>query len=404
MPGGVLHILGARIAGRWPAQGAATAMTLTRLRSAIATCAILALTASQPLDETAAETPAGGVSQSAPAPTFRVDPFWPRELPEDWLLGNVVGVATDSNDNVWIIHRPNSQRGGEHTPPVIAFDPAGNVIHAWGGPGEGYDWGTQTHGIHVDHEDNVWVGFGGGLPYDLSSRATTDNAHVLKFTPEGEFLLQIGDFGRGTEGSGSTEFLGQPTDVFVDPASDEIYISDGYTNRRLIVFDANTGEYRRHWSAYGNPPDDGPQPPFTRDGPLPRQFNTPHCVGRAADGRVYVCDRGNQRLQVFEPDGTFVAEALIAAELRNGTVGGTPWDLAFSRDPEQRFIFVADGGSHAVHTLSRETLEVVSTFGRRGRWAGQFESPHSLAVDSRGNLFVGETLDGRRVQKFTPGN
>ena len=401
MPGGVLHI-GDEIAGRRPAQGAATAMTPTRLRPTIATCAILILTASQPLHQTAAETSAGGVSQSASAPSFEVDPFWPRELPEDWLLGNVVGVATDSSDNVWIIHRPNSQRGGEHTPPVIAFDPAGNVVRAWGGPGEGYDWGTQTHGIHVDHEDNVWVGFGGGLPYDLSTRATTDNAHVLKFTPEGEFLLQIGDFGRGTEGSGSTEFLGQPTDVFVDPASDEVYISDGYTNRRLIVFDSNRGEYRRHWSAYGNPPDDGLQPRFSRDGPLPQQFNTPHCVGRAADGRVYVCDRGNQRLQVFEPDGTFVAEALIAAELRNGTVGGTPWDLAFSRDPAQRFIFVADGSSHAVHTLSRETLEVVATFGRRGRWAGQFESPHSLAIDSRGNLFVGETLDGRRVQKFVP--
>ena len=345
---------------------------------------------------------ASAASQPAPAPAFEVDPFWPRELPEDWLLGNVVGVATDSSDNVWIIHRPNSQRGAENTPAVIAFDPAGAVVHAWGGAGDGYDWGTQTHGIHVDYEDNVWVGFGGGLPYDLSSRATTDNAHVLKFTPEGEFLLQIGDFGLGTEGSDSTEFLGQPTDVFVDPASDEVYISDGYTNRRVIVFDANTGQYRRHWSAYGNPPDDAPQPRFTRDGPLPQQFNTPHCVGRAADGRVYVCDRGNQRLQVFEPDSTFVTEALIAAELRNGTVGGTPWDLAFSRDPEQRFIFVADGGSHAVHTLLRETLEVVATFGRRGRWAGQFESPHSLAVDSQGNLFVGETLDGRRVQKFVP--
>ena len=377
-------------------------MTAIRSRRLLAACALLFFSSSRPLDETAVGATGGSAAQPSPAPAFTVDPFWPRELPGDWLLGNVVGVATDSSDNVWIIHRPNSQRGAENTPPVIAFDPAGAVAHAWGGPGAGYDWGTQTHGIHVDHEDNVWVGFGGGLPYDLSSRATTDNAHVLKFTPEGEFLLQIGDFGRGTEGSGSTAFLGQPTDVFVDRASDEVYISDGYTNRRVIVFDANTGEYRRHWSAYGNPPDDGPQPPFSRGGPLPQQFNTPHCVGRAADGRVYVCDRGNQRLQVFEPDGTFAREALIGAELRNGTVGGTPWDLAFSRDPEQRFIFVADGGNHAVHTLSRETLEVVATFGRRGRWAGQFESPHSLAVDSRGNLFVGETLDGRRVQKFVP--
>ena len=333
---------------------------------------------------------------------FEVDPYWPRPLPDDWLLGNVVGVATDSRDNVWIIHRPNSQRGAEATPPVIAFDPEGNVVHGWGGPGDGYAWGTQTHGIHVDHRDNVWVGFGGGLPYDLSSRATTDNAHVLKFTPDGDFLLQIGEFGNGTAGSGSTEFLGQPTDIFVDPETDEVYVSDGYTNRRVIVFDADTGEYRRHWGGYGDPPDDAPQPAFTRDGPLPRQFNTPHCVGRSADGSVFVCDRGNQRLQVFEPDGTFATEALIAAPLRDGALGGTPWDLAFSRDPDQRLVYVADGGAHAVHVLRRDTLEVAATFGRRGRWAGQFESPHSLAVDSRGNLFVGETLDGRRVQRFVP--
>ena len=223
----------------------------------------------------AAATP----GEPAAALAFEVDPYWPRPLPDDWLLGNVVGVATDSRDNVWIIHRPNSQRGAETTPPVIAFDPDGRVVQSWGGPGDGYAWGTQTHGIHVDHRDNVWVGFGGGLPYDLSSRATTDNAHVLKFTPEGDFLLQIGEFGSGTAGSGSTRFLGQPTDVFVDPETDEVYVSDGYTNRRVIVFDAETGEYRRHWGGYGGPPDDGPQPAFTRDGPLPRQFNTPHCVG-----------------------------------------------------------------------------------------------------------------------------
>ena len=181
-----------------------------------------------------------------------------------------------------------------------------------------------------------------------------------------------------------------------------MYISDGYTNRRVIVFDASTGEYRRHWGAYGNPPDDALLPPFTRTPPLRQQFDTPHCVAASADNLVYVCDRGNERLQVFRPDGTFVAESLIAAPLRDGSVGGTPWDLAFSRDPEQRLILVADGRRHAVHVLRRDTLEVVATMGRRGRWAGQFESPHSLAIDSRGDLFVGETLDGRRVQKFTP--
>ncbi|MEE8129666.1 MAG: hypothetical protein V3T48_05235, partial [Vicinamibacterales bacterium] len=194
---------------------------------------------------------APGMPGAAPASSeagFQVDPYWPKPLPEGWLLGNVVGVATDSGDNVWIIHRPGSQAGaGETPPPVIAFDPAGNVVQSWGGPGDGYDWGTQTHGIHVDYQDNVWVGFGGGLPYDPTSPTTTDNALVLKFTPDGEFLLQIGHFGRGTEGSSSTEFLGQPTDIFVDSQTDEVYISDGYTNRRVIVFDASTGEHKRLW-------------------------------------------------------------------------------------------------------------------------------------------------------------
>ncbi len=358
-----------------------------------------------PSDSPTAEAPASAkpaASSSAPSTSagFQVDPYWPKPLPEDWLLGNVVGVATDSADNVWIIHRPGSQAGAAETPPVIAFDATGSVVQSWGGPGDGYDWGTQTHGIHVDHDDNVWVGFGGGLPYDPASPTTTDNALVLKFTPAGEFLLQIGDFGRGTEGSGSTEFLGQPTDIFVDAEADEVYITDGYTNRRVIVFDAITGEHKRLWGAYGNAPDDARTARFTRDAPPPQQFSTPHCVGAASDGLVYVCDRGNQRIQVFNQDGTFVSERLIEASLGEGRVGGTPWDLAFSRDHEQRFLFVVDGGGHAIHTLSRDTLEVVASFGRRGRWAGQFESPHSLALDSQGNLFVGETLDGRRVQKF----
>jgi DNA-binding beta-propeller fold protein YncE len=343
------------------------------------------------------------LSQGAPqpaAPTFQVDPFWPKELPNNWIVGNVVGVGLDSHDNVWIVHRPRSQAGAEKTPAVLAFDQAGTLIHSWGGPGPGYDWGTQTHGVYVDYKDNVWVGFGGGLPYDLKSKATTDNAHFLKFTPEGKFLLQIGKFGMGTEGSNSTQYLGQPTGVYVDPANDEAFITDGYTNRRVIVFDGNTGAYKRHWGAFGNRPDDGPLTPFNRSGPERQQFDTPHCIAGAKDGLLYVCDRGNQRIQVFRKDGTFVKEALINAKLNDGQIGGTPWDIALSTDPRQRFILLADGGNHKLHTLVRDTLEVVATFGHRGRWAGQFESPHSMAIDSKGNLFVGETLDGRRVQKF----
>jgi hypothetical protein len=333
-------------------------------------------------------------------PAFQVDAFWPKPLPNDWVVGNVVGVAVDSHDNVWITHRPRSQAGGEKTPPVLAFDPAGNVIHSWGGKDTNPEWGTQEHGLYIDYKDNVWVGFGGGLPYDPKSKGTTDNAHVLKATPQGKVLLEIGKFGMGTEGSSSTKYLGNPTDVWVDAKTDEAYISDGYINHRVIVFDANTGEFKRLWGAFGKKPDDTPLPRFDRSGPPRQQFDTPHCIVGTDDGLVYVCDRGNQRIQVFKHDGTFVKDALVNAQLGEGRVGGNPWDIALSKD--QKLLFLVDGGTHRVHMLLRDSLEVQSSFGRRGRWAGQFESPHSIAIDSKGNLFVAETLDGRRVQKFVP--
>jgi hypothetical protein len=343
--------------------------------------------------QTAAKAPAG-------APAFQVDPYWPKPLPNDWLVGNVVGIAVDSKDNVWITHRPRSQAGAEKTPAVLAFDQAGNLVQSWGGKETIPAWGTQEHGLYIDYKDNVWVGFGGGLPYDVKTKATTDNANVLKLTPKGALLLEIGKFGMGTEGSGSTKYLGNPTDVYVDPKTDDAYITDGYINHRIIVFNANNGEYKRMWGAFGNKPDDTPMPRFDRSAPPRQQFDTPHCVTMSNDGLLYVCDRGNQRIQVFRPDGTFVKNAVINAKLSGGQIGGTPWDIAMSRDPQQKYIFLVDGGTHKVHTLLRETLEVVSSFGQRGRWAGEFESPHSIAIDSKGNLYVAETLDGRRMQRF----
>src|SRR5262245_22273288 len=184
-------------------------------------------------------TPAPVSSQrgSGSPPTFQFDPTWPKDLPNNWVVGNVVGVAVDSRDNVWVVHRPNSQVGADKTPPVLAFDQAGNLIRSWGGKAEGVDWGTQPHGLYIDQQDNVWVGIGGGLPYDLKTRATTDNANFLKMAPDGKkVLLEIGKFGTGTEGSNSNRFLGQPTDVWVDRATNEAFIADGYTNRRVVVF------------------------------------------------------------------------------------------------------------------------------------------------------------------------
>ena len=332
---------------------------------------------------------------------YQVDPFWPQDLPEKWLLGQVIGVAVDSRDHIWVLHRPGSlsarERGAADEPPtseccvpapaVIEFDSAGQVVQAWGGPGAGYEWPSSEHGIFVDFKDNVWIGGNGD-----------DDGLVLKFSRDGTFLLQIGTPSE-TGDSHDTARLHSPADIGVDPDDNEVYIADGYTNRRVIVFDADTGEYKRHWGAYGRAPDDGPLDPYDQNGePSPIFGDTVHCVTISNEGLVYVCDRMNHRLQIFQKDGTFVTEGFIG---RN-TAGASVWDIDFSQDDEQEFIFNADGGNHLLWTVRREELETIDTLGRRGRNAGQFESPHSVAVDSNGNMYVGETLDGRRMQKFVP--
>jgi DNA-binding beta-propeller fold protein YncE len=365
---------------------------------------VVALVAAANSAMTSAQNTAAKIS----APAFVYDPSWPKPLPDDQVVGNVVGVAVDSKDNIWYAHRVASQQGADKTPPAMLIDQAGNVIKtitpAANGGGK-CTWGNQIHGLYVDPKDNIWIGFGGGLPYNVKEKATYGNAQFLKFSPSGECILQVGEFGKGLEGSNSEKFLGQPTDVWVDPKTNEAYIADGYTNRRIIVVDANTGAYKRHWGAYGKKPDDAAgaaMPRFSRDAALTTrtQFDTPHCIIGTDDGLIYVCDRGNQRIQVFKHDGTFVKEALIKANLGGGAVGGTPWDVALSKD--QKLIYLVDGGTHRVHTMVRDTLDVISTCGHRGRWAGEFESPHSIAIDSKGNLYVAETLDGRRIQRFLP--
>jgi DNA-binding beta-propeller fold protein YncE len=348
---------------------------------------------------------------AARVPTFRVDPFWPKPLPNHWLVGAVVGVAVDSRDHVWITHRPSTLQPNETrsiwraAPPVLEFDQEGSLVSSWGGPGTGYEWPQLEHGVYVDDHDNVWLGAGGDK-----------DAHILKFTRDGRFLLQIGKQGRGT-GSNDTKNLGAPANVVLDPAANEIYVADGYVNHRIIVFDATTGEYKRHWGAYGKTPDDGY---FTRigerlPGPFtgavqnenkpsqydpnapPPQFRIVHAVRISRDGLVYVCDRTNNRIQVFRKDGTFVQETFIARE----TFGsGSVWDIGFSIDPEQTWIFVPDGTNQQVYILERKSLRLVSAFGGAGHWAGQFYGAHNLAVDSKGNLFITETYEGKRVQKF----
>jgi NHL repeat len=365
---------------------------------------------------TTAPPPAATAAPAAAAPApaddarYRVDPFWPKRLPNNWIVGQVSGLAVDVQDHVWIIHRPASLTPEEAAaaqkpptamccvpaPPVIEFDSEGNVVQAWGGPGAGYDWFQLEHGIHVDAQGNVWVGGNGD----------NDN-HVVKFSRDGKFLLQIGKAGQRL-GSNDTTTLGGPAAVEVDSAANEVYIADGYKNKRIVVFDATSGAYKRHWGAYGERPVDGPlippseqtlnTEPYDPATPPSRQFRGPvHGVALSTDGLVYVTDRMGNRVQVFRKDGSYVAEVLIRPETRSL---GTAWDVALSRDPEQRWLAVSDGSNHVVWVLDRKTLKTAEPFGSGGRNAGQFGWVHNLDLDSKGNVYTAEVETGKRVQKF----
>jgi DNA-binding beta-propeller fold protein YncE len=220
---------------------------------------------------------------------------------------------------------------------------------------------------------------------------------VLKFTQEGKLLMRIGKTG-ASQGSNDTENLGLPAKIFVDPKTNELYIADGYGNKRVIVFDADTGKYKRHWGAYGNKPDDTNLGPYRPDAPPAQQFRNPvHCAELSLDGLLYVCDRVNDRIQVFKPDGTFVKETFIA---KNTLGDGSAWDIAFSKDPQQKYMYLVDGANEKIYIMLRETLEILTSFGDGGRQPGQFYAVHSIATDSKGNIFTTETYRGQRVQKF----
>jgi hypothetical protein len=336
-------------------------------------------------------------------PRFQAEPFWPKALPENWILGQVSGIAVAPDDTVWVVHRPatllDDEKGASLNPPatkcckaapaVLAFDADGNLKHAWGGPGEGYDWPKSEHGIHIDKEGNVW----------LAGNSKEDH-QILKFSPDGKFLLQVGKPGN-PGGSNSTSQLGSPAHMVIDDAANELFVADGYLNRRVVVFDSKTGAYKRHWGAYGKQPGpDDKLPPYKPDDALSQSFGNPvHCVRIANDGLVYVCDRVNDRIQVFRKDGTFVKEFRVVPEtLQNGSV----WDLVLSTDPQQQFIFIADGANGQIHTIAREDGKLLSQWGRHGRQPGQFKWVHNIAIDSKGNLYTSEVGFGRRTQKFRP--
>lgn len=335
---------------------------------------------------------------AAEPPAYRVDPAWPEDLPNNWLLGQASGVSVDSAQNVWVLQRPRSltpdEAAADQTPPtasccsaappVIQFSPEGRMLQAWGGPGEGYQWPQNEHGLLVDPRGFVWIGANGA-----------EDGHILKFTSDGKFVLQIGSQGPQTNSQDLTR-LGRPASFAYDAATDEIYIADGYYNQRVIVFDGMTGAYKRHWGAYGGAPPSVP-PPNATGGSDPKTFGNPvHCVRLSKDGLVYVCDRTRSRIQVFQKNGAFVKEFYIARET---LAGGSAWDIALV-EPEEDYMLLADGTNNKVHILRRDNGQVVGEVGRRGRYAGQFNWIHNLALNARGDLFTTEVDNGKRAQKF----
>jgi DNA-binding beta-propeller fold protein YncE len=335
------------------------------------------------------------------ASQYRVDPFWPKQLPNQWIMGQVGGLTVDTKDHVWVLQRPRSATPDElwagmkppqgaccvQTPAVIEFDSEGTALRGWGGPGLVPDWPEKEHGIWVDRQGNVWLG--GSGPRDR---------HILKFTADGKPLLRIG------RNAGAPKNNQAPADISIDESAGEVYIADGYLNNRVVVYDSETGAFKRGWGAYGIPLQqvtnevaaggEGLITPVTDA----KQFSNPvHCVRLSTDGLVYVCDRSNNRIQVFDKQGKFQKQFVVQPETRGI---GSVWTVSFSPDAGQEHLLVADGTNNVVWVLRREDGAVLSSFGHHGRNAGQFHWVHQAASDSKGNLYTGEVDTAKRVQKF----
>ncbi len=341
-------------------------------------------------------------------PLFQVDPAWPK-IPNGWALGQVSSAAADANDHIWVLHRSRVVRAGQKTgPPVMEFDAAGNFIQGWGGPGDGYEWPRSEHGIFVDYKGFVWIGGNG------------DDDQILKFTKAGKFVMQIGRGGQ-KKTNADTRNLWKPADVFVHPQTNELFVADGYGNRRIIVFDADTGAFKRMWGAFGNVPMDDagpagrpasgatnpdrvPAKDLAPNDPGPPQFDTIHGVKVSNDGLVYAADRGGKRVQVFTIDGKYVAQVWVdrwCEAVGEGCGNGqTAASTAFSADAEQRFLYVASRSPGRIWVFDRKTLQPLDSFGRPGVGPGEFFVLHHMTTDSKGNLYTSEVQDGRRIQKF----
>lgn len=343
-------------------------------------------------------------------PKFRVDPFWPKPLPDNWVTGEVGGTCIDSQDHVLIFTRgfqtgglvsPEGVAGQPEksiaSPPVIEFDPEGNVVNSWGNPalvpaGQAHAGANAvlpngTHGCFVDYQDNVWLaGNGDGI--------------VQKYSHDGrKLLLQIGtkfmcDTPTGVCGNVGAEgfsktLLNQPADIAVDPSNGDVYIADGYGNHRVVVFDS-TGKFLRQMGGVGSGPGQ-----FT-----PGDGGHPHCVVLGKDGLVYACDRGNDRINVYHKNGVPAGAIPVVPGTAALGTAGSAWDVDFSPDKKQTFLYVTDGGNEVLWTFNHASGKILSGFGRPGHMPGNFTFLHMTAVDSQGNIYAGETIGGRRIQKF----
>ncbi len=324
------------------------------------------------------------------APRFEVDPWWPKPLPAGWITGQLSTVCVDANDHVIVTNRRDitdeeketSQQAGS----VIIFDPAGNLVDSWGTE----ETVPRTiHSCFADRENNVWLtGNGDGI--------------VQKYTHDGKLLLQIGkrgvyDSSDGTRkgqplNSSPSQFF-NPAGITVDPGNGDVYVADGYGNRRVAVFDRE-GRFLRQWGRQATKAE-------TEAGVGGVFAQVVHSVTISNAGLVYVGDRQGDRVQVFDKMGNFQRNIWI----RTGTADlpdprGTAWWVEFSRDREQQFMYVMNGRNEQVHILDHASGNILSTFGRPGHQLGNFTHGHTLAVDSKDNLYVAETNWGRRIQKF----
>ena len=353
-------------------------------------------------------------------PRYKVDPSWPKELPNNWISGNIHGIAVDKNDHIWVVTAPRAvpadQAGAAQKPPrseccipspsVLEFDTNGSLLKSWGGPGYLPDWTTDEHGLAIDAEGNIWIAGNWFAQFSFTAGQPPDQTlpwdrQALKLTGDGMQLLEIGHPGKQPPNNQDTSILGAADSLTVDNAAHEVYIADGAMNRRVVVYDSNTGAFKRGWGAYGMPLsaiDNGRPPAYDPSAPPAKQFRGPiNCVAVSVDGLVYVCDRGNDRIQVFTKQGEFIKEFRVRPE----TLGtGSTWSVAFSHDPRQKYLLVGDGENNVIWILNRNDGSVVGKFGHKGHYAGQFSLLQCLALDSHGNLYTGEVAPNNRIQKF----